>query len=122
MITSEGGDKVRRSTAGNRAREGNDSKPDIVSVNENNEPLSPPASYASETQNQVDNTGDPPSDGEAGPGSTLGVHAAHSPVPSCITGAQDVDEEDSEVSMPKNDVADLSISELALPWTFLANF
>ena len=121
-ITSEGGDKVRRNTAGNRAREGNDGKPDIVSVNENNELSSPPASYASETQNHIDNTGDPPSDGEAGPGSTLSVHAAHSPVPSSITGAQDVDEEDSEVSMPKNDVADLSISELALPWTFLANF
>ena len=103
---------MRRSTAGNQAREGNDGKPDIVSVNENNELSSPPASCASETQNHIDNTSDPPSDGEAGPGSTLSVHAAHSPVPSSITGAQDVDEEDSEVSMPKNDVADLNISEL----------
>ena len=90
---------MRRSTAGNQAREGNDGKPDIVSVNENNELSSPPAPYASETQNHIDNTGDPPSDGEAGPGGTLSVHEAPSPVPSCITGARDVDEEDSEVRM-----------------------
>ena len=107
MLTSEGGDKVRGSTNGNQAGGGG---PDIVSVNENNELSSPPASCASETQNHIDNTGDPSSDGEAGPGSTLGVHAAHSPVPSCITGAQDVDEEDSEMSMLKNDVDDLNIS------------
>ena len=105
VITSEGGDQVRRSTDGNQAREGNDGKPDIVSVNENNGLSSPLASYTSETQYHIDNS-------EAGPGSTQSVHAAHSPVPSCITGAQDVDEEDSELSMPTNDVADLNISEL----------
>ena len=79
-------------------------------MNENNGLSSPPASYARETQNHIDNTGDPSSDGEAGPGSTLSVHTAHNPVPSCITGAQDVDEEDSKVSMLKNDVDDLNIS------------
>ena len=42
----------------------------------------------------------------------LSVHAVHSPVPSCITGAQDVDEEDSEISMMKNDADDLNISGL----------
>ena len=78
-------------------------------MNENNGLSSSPASYASETQNHIDNTGDPSSDGEAGPGSTLGVHAAHSPVPSCITGAQDVDEEDPEISMLQNNVDDLNI-------------
>ena len=88
MITSEGRDKMRRSTAGNQARGVNDGKPDIVSVNENNGLSSPPASYASETQNHIDNTCDASTDGEAGPVSTLGVHAAHSPVPSCITGAR----------------------------------
>ena len=70
MITSEGEDKVRRNTAGNQAREGNDGKPDIVSVNENNGLSSPPASYASETQNHIDNMGDPSTNGEAGSGST----------------------------------------------------
>ena len=77
VITSEGGDKARRSTAGNQAREGNDGKPDIVSVKENNGLSSPPASYASETQNHIDNTGDPSSDGEAG----QGLCPAASPVP-----------------------------------------
>ena len=109
-ITSEGEDQLRRSTAGNQAREGNDGKPDIVSVNENNGLSSPPASYASETQNHIDNTREPPSDGEAGPGSTLSVHAAHSPVPSCITGARDVDEEDTEINVLRNDADDLNIS------------
>ena len=33
-------------------------------------------------------------------------------MPSCITGAQDVDEEGSDVSMLKNDVDDLNISGL----------
>ena len=105
IITSKGGDQVRRSTDGNQAREGNDGKPDIVSVNENNGLSSPPASYASETQYHIDNS-------EADPGSTQILHAAHNPVPSCITGAQDVDEEDSEISMLKNDVDDLNISGL----------
>ena len=109
-ITNEGEDQLRRSTAGNQAREGNDGKPDIVSVNENNGLSSPPASYASEMQNHIDNTGDPSSDGETDPGSTLSVHAAHSLVPSCITGAQDVDEEDTEISMLKNDVDDFNVS------------
>ena len=72
-------------------------------MNENNGLSSPLASYTSETQYHIDNS-------EAGPGSTQSVHAAHSPVPSCITGAQDVDEEDSEMSMLKNDVDDLNIS------------
>ena len=112
MITSEEGDKVRRSTAGNQAREGNDGKPDNVSVNENNGLSSPPASYAGETQNHIDNTGDPSSDGEAGPGSTLRRSRGPQPTTNCITGAQDVDEEDSEVSMLKNDVDDLNISGL----------
>ena len=99
VITSEGGDQVRRSTNGNQAKEGNDGKPDIVSVNENNGLSSLPASYASKTQYHINNS-------EAGPGSTQRVHTAHSPVPSCITGAQDVDEEDPEMSMLKNDVDD----------------
>ena len=73
MITRKGEDRVRRSTAGNQVREGNDGKPDIVSVNENNGLSSPPASFASETQKHLDNTGDPSTDGEAGPGSTLSV-------------------------------------------------
>ena len=72
-------------------------------MNEKNGLSSPLASYASESQYHIDNS-------EAGPGSTQSVHAAHSPVPSCITGAQDVDEEDSEMSMLKNDVDDLNIS------------
>ena len=63
-------------------------------------------------QNHIDNTGDPSSDGETGPGSTLSVHAAHSLVPSCITGAQDADEKDSEISMLMNAVDDLNISGL----------
>ena len=61
------------------------------------------------TQNHIDNTGNPSTDGEAGQGSTLSVHATHMPVPSCITGVQDVDEEDTEISMLKNDVDDLII-------------
>ena len=44
IITSQGGDQVRRNTDGNQAVEGNDGKPDIVSVNKNNGLSSPPAS------------------------------------------------------------------------------
>ena len=101
MITRKGEDRVRRSTAGNQVREGNDGKPDIVSVNENNGLSSPPASFASETQKHLDNTGDPSTDGEAAPGSTLSVDAAHSPVPSNIGCAQDVDGENTEIVMSK---------------------
>ena len=37
---------------------------------------------------------------------------SYSPVPSCITSAQGVNEEETEISMSKNDVDDLNISRL----------